>query len=210
MEKIDHRLEVLDGLIIAFLNLDRVIDIIRYDDDPKLALMHEGWGDDFPRAMNEADYVGPANLTGPITLTEVQAEAILNMRLRALRRLEEVEIKKEHAALKKEQKALKALLAKEALRWDRIAEEIRDVRARFGAKSAGGKRRTEIADAPAAVDMPLEDINGNRANLKSFQGKWVVVNYWATWCPPCIEEMPELQLQFPPRQCERAHAPKSA
>ena len=56
----------------------------------------------------------------------------------------------------------------------------------------------------SAVDMPLEDINGNRVNLKSFEGKWVVVNYWATWCPPCIEEMPELQ------SFHDAHADKDA
>ena len=59
VEKIDHRLEVLEGLIIAFLNLDRVIDIIRYDDDPKLALMAENWQIDHVRATSEADYVGP-------------------------------------------------------------------------------------------------------------------------------------------------------
>ncbi|MEM6564470.1 MAG: DNA topoisomerase IV subunit A, partial [Pseudomonadota bacterium] len=89
LEKIDHRLEVLEGLVIAFLNLDRVIDIIRYDDDPKAALMSEDWSNDHPRAMNEADYLPPLPADEP-TLTDVQAEAILNMRLRSLRRLEEM------------------------------------------------------------------------------------------------------------------------
>ena len=95
MEKIDHRLEVLEGLIVAFLNLDRVIDIIRYDDDPKAALAREDWSLDHPRAMNEAEYVGPA--PGDGELTEVQVEAILNMRLRSLRRLEEVELLREQS-----------------------------------------------------------------------------------------------------------------
>src|SRR6056297_2641640 len=85
MAKIDHRLEVLEGFIVAFLNLDRVIDIIRYDDDPKPALMREDWGRDHPRAMTEADYVPPAP-SDDNSLTEVQVDAILNMRLRSLRR----------------------------------------------------------------------------------------------------------------------------
>ena len=80
MEKIDHRLEVLEGFIIAFLNLDRVIDIIRYDEDPKAALIREDWSKDHPRAFTEAEYITPAQGVGE--LTEVQAEAILNMRLR--------------------------------------------------------------------------------------------------------------------------------
>ncbi|MEM1130435.1 MAG: DNA topoisomerase (ATP-hydrolyzing), partial [Pseudomonadota bacterium] len=91
LEKIDHRLEVLEGYIVAFLNLDRVIDIIRYDEDPKAALMAEDWAKKVPRAADEADYVSPLDLDGQRFeggLTEVQAEAILNMRLRALRRLE--------------------------------------------------------------------------------------------------------------------------
>ncbi len=71
--KIDKRLEVLEGFIIAFLNLDRVIDIIRYDDDPKAALMRENWGIDHARATSEADYRSPA--LGEGELTEVQAEA---------------------------------------------------------------------------------------------------------------------------------------
>ena len=86
LEKIDKRLEVLEGLIIAFLNLDRVIDIIRYDEDPKTALMAEDWSLDHPRAFDENDYVSPKSEEGE--LTEIQVEAILNMRLRSLRRLE--------------------------------------------------------------------------------------------------------------------------
>jgi topoisomerase-4 subunit A len=84
LEKIDARLEVLEGFIIAFLNLDRVIDIIRYDAEPKRALMAEDWGKPHVRAASEKDYVPPAPAEGE--LTEVQAEAILNMRLRSLRR----------------------------------------------------------------------------------------------------------------------------
>ncbi|MEM8582333.1 MAG: DNA topoisomerase IV subunit A, partial [Pseudomonadota bacterium] len=86
--KIDHRLEVLEGFIVAFLNLDRVIDIIRYDEDPKAALLREEWSRSFQRATSEADYVTPP--PGEGELSEVQVEAILNMRLRSLRRLEEM------------------------------------------------------------------------------------------------------------------------
>ena len=81
LEKIDKRLEVLEGLIVAFLNLDRVIDIIRYDEDPKKALMAEDWSIEHHRATNESDYISPTNLEGE--LSEVQVEAILNMRLRS-------------------------------------------------------------------------------------------------------------------------------
>ncbi len=156
MDKIDHRLEVLDGLIIAFLNLDRVIDIIRYDDEPKRALVHESWGDDFRRAMNEADYVGPANLSGPETLTEVQAEAILNMRLRSLRRLEEMELLKEREALRNERDDLVALLASEDLQWVRIAEQLRETRKTFGRNHEYGARRSVFAEAGEVAEVPIE------------------------------------------------------
>ncbi len=154
MEKIDHRLEVLEGFIITFLNLDRVIDIIRYDDDPKAALMRESWGKTHVRATDEKDYVTPAPGTGE--LTEVQAEAILNMRLRSLRRLEEMELLKEQAALMEERAGLDDLLASEDLQWSRIASELRDVRKQFGKGTEFGKRRTEFADAAEIEDVPLE------------------------------------------------------
>jgi len=89
-------------------------------------------------------------------LNDTQAEAILNMRLRALRRLEEFEIKGEHKKLSAERKDLKALLRDEKLQWGRIAEEVQETRAKFGQKTALGKRRTAIGDAPAAVDVPVE------------------------------------------------------
>jgi topoisomerase IV subunit A len=154
MEKIDHRLEVLEGFIIAFLNLDRVIDIIRYDEAPKAALMREEWGRTFVRATSEKDYVSPPEGEGE--LSEVQAEAILNMRLRSLRRLEELELLREQEALMAEREALEDLLADEGLQWKRILEELREVRERFGAKAEGGARRTVIEEAAEAEEVPIE------------------------------------------------------
>ena len=155
VEKIDHRLEVLEGLIIAFLNLDRVIDIIRYDDDPKLALMAENWQIDHVRATTEADYVGPD--TGREgELTEVQAEAILNMRLRSLRRLEEMELVRERDALMEERASLSDLLASDSLQWARVAEQLKDTKKQFGKDYAGGARRSQFAEAAEAEDVPIE------------------------------------------------------
>ncbi|PHQ86879.1 MAG: DNA topoisomerase IV subunit A [Thalassobium sp.] len=158
MAKIDHRLEVLEGFIVAFLNLDRVIDIIRYDDDPKAALMHEDWGKDHVRARDESDYVSPARLPEGEEpgLSDVQAEAILNMRLRSLRRLEELELIRERDALMKERADLEDLLDSEDLQWSRIAEQLRETRKQFGRDSAGGARRTTFAEAGEVEDVPLE------------------------------------------------------
>ena len=155
VEKIDHRLEVLEGLIIAFLNLDRVIDIIRYDDDPKLALMAENWQVDHVRATSEADYMGPD--TGREgELTEVQAEAILNIRLRSLRRLEEMELVRERDALMEERADLSDLLASDSLQWARVAEQLKDTKKQFGKDYAGGARRSQFAEAAEAEDVPIE------------------------------------------------------
>jgi topoisomerase-4 subunit A len=158
MDKIDHRLEVLEGFIIAFLNLDRVIDIIRYDDEPKRALMVEDWALDHPRATSEADYVSPI-LPGAdpeVSLSEVQAEAILNMRLRSLRRLEEIELIKERDALMLERAELEDLLDGEGLQWAKISEQLRETRKQFGRDSKGGARRTQFAEAAEVVEVPLE------------------------------------------------------
>ncbi len=125
LEQIRHRLEVLDGYLIAYLNLDEVIRIIRSEDEPKPVLMKR------------------------FKLTDVQAEAILNMRLRALRKLEEIEIRGEHDKLTKEQKSLKALVKSEDEQWKAIAEEIRAVRKTFGPETALGRRRTTFGEAPA-------------------------------------------------------------
>ncbi|KAF0675567.1 Topoisomerase IV subunit A [Profundibacterium mesophilum KAUST100406-0324] len=154
LEKIDHRLEVLEGFIIAFLNLDRVIDIIRYDEGPKDALMRETWDRDIPRAMSEADYVPPAKGAGP--LSEVQAEAILNMRLRSLRRLEEIELKAERDALDAERAGLHALLDDTALQWGRIAEQLRETKKQFGRQYARGHRLSRFAEAAQVEEVPLE------------------------------------------------------
>ena len=123
-EQIEHRLEVLGGYLIAFLNLDKVIKIIRTEDEPKPVLIKT------------------------FKLTEVQAEAILNMRLRNLRKLEEMEIRGEDKDLRNELKGIKGLLGSEAEQWTKIGEQVRKVRDMFGSKTPLGKRRTQFADAP--------------------------------------------------------------
>jgi topoisomerase-4 subunit A len=154
MAKIDHRLEVLEGFIIAFLNLDRVIDIIRYDEMPKAALMREDWSREFTRATSEADYVSPPPGLGE--LSEVQAEAILNMRLRSLRRLEELELLGERDALMEERAELDDLLSERRPAVGAIASELREVRKTFGARPTGGARRTQFAEAGEVEEVPLE------------------------------------------------------
>ena len=133
LAEIERRLEILDGYLIAYLNLDKLIKIIREEDEPK------------PKMIKA------------FKLTDLQAEAILNMRLRALRRLEEFEIKGEHKKLTAERKELKALLKDDKVQWSRIADEVRETQKKFGAKTAIGKRRTELADAPAEVEHAVED-----------------------------------------------------
>jgi topoisomerase-4 subunit A len=155
MEKIDHRLEVLEGLIVAFLNLDRVIDIIRYDDEPKAALMREDWGRTFIRATSEADYVSPAP-SDEDGLSEVQTEAILNMRLRSLRRLEEMELKRERDALMEERAGLEDLLDDVSLQWAAVADQLREVKKTFGKTHPIGARRTQFAEAGKIEEVPLE------------------------------------------------------
>ncbi|OIP85985.1 MAG: DNA topoisomerase IV subunit A [Rhodobacterales bacterium CG2_30_65_12] len=154
VEKIDHRLEVLEGFIVAFLNLDRVIDIIRYDDEPKAALMREDWSKSHLRATNEKDYVSPG--PGDGELSEVQAEAILNMRLRSLRRLEEIELMRERDALMEERAGLEDLLESEGLQWARIGEQLKEAKKKFGKDYVQGARRTTFAEAGEVEDVPLE------------------------------------------------------
>ena len=157
MEKIDHRLEVLEGFIIAFLNLDRVIDIIRYDDDPKAGLMYEDWSIPHARAQDEADYVPPLAKTGDDpSLSDVQAEAILNMRLRSLRRLEEMELLREQGALMEERAGLEDLLESAQLQWDSIINQLRETKKLFGKDYDGGARRTQFAIAGEVEDVPIE------------------------------------------------------
>ena len=132
LEKIAERLNVLQGYMIVFLNLDEIIAIIREEDDPR-AVMKKRWD-----------------------LNDAQVDAILNMRLRSLRRLEEIAIRKEIEGLEGEQKSLKALIKDKVKRLKYLADEVADVKKRFGKKTVLGKRRTDIAEAPAVVAVPLE------------------------------------------------------
>jgi topoisomerase IV subunit A len=128
LDAIARRMEILRGQMIVYLNIDEVIRIIREYDDAKERMIKK-W-----------------------KLTDIQAEAILNMRLRSLRRLEEIEIKKELVSLTDEQKDKKALVADEKLQWKAIGGEIAELRKEY-AHAPIGKRRTEIADPPAEIEM---------------------------------------------------------
>jgi len=130
---IERRLEVLDGYLAVFLNLDEVIRIIREEDHPKPALIAR------------------------FTLTDLQAEAILNMRLRSLRRLEEMEIRREHKSLSKEQREVEGLLKDAARRWRKIEGELAAVREQFG-QGALGARRTVLGEVPLAVEVNADSL----------------------------------------------------
>ncbi len=132
LAKIAERLEILEGFLSVFLNIDKVIKIIRTSDDPK------------------------AELIKAFKLTDLQAEAILNMRLRSLRKLEEIEIRQEHTSLQAEQKELKTLVKSEEKQNERLKASFQELRAKFGAKTVLGKRRSVLADAPAIEDVPMD------------------------------------------------------
>ncbi|UHD43761.1 DNA topoisomerase IV subunit A [Aureimonas altamirensis] len=123
--QIARRLEIVSGYLVVFLNIDEVIRIIREEDEPKAELM---------RAF---------------VLTDVQAEAVLNLRLRSLRKLEEMELRREFDALTEEKARKEALMASAELQWSAIGEEIREVRETFSKKTAIGRRRTLFAEAPS-------------------------------------------------------------
>ncbi|MBL0115606.1 MAG: DNA topoisomerase IV subunit A [Sphingomonadales bacterium] len=130
--KIDDRIELLDGYLIAYLNLDRVIEIIRTEDEPKPVMMAE------------------------FGLNDRQAEAILNMRLRSLRRLEEFEIKTEREKLAEEREGLVALIESPARQKTKLKKDLATLRQAYGPDTVIGKRRTMIAEAAAPKDIPLE------------------------------------------------------
>ena len=133
LAQIEHRLVVLGGYLVAYLNLDKVIKIIRNQDEPKPVLMKT------------------------FKLSDVQADAILNMRLRNLRKLEEIEIKTEDRELRAERKSLKELISSEKEQWKKVAEEINAVRTKFSPKTALGKRRTAFAEAPEHDEAAIEE-----------------------------------------------------
>ncbi len=129
---IDKRLEILGGLLVAYLNIDEVIRIIREEDEPKPVMMAR-WD-----------------------LTDVQVEAILNMRLRALRKLEEFEIRKEHDELTKEKADIEALLASDEKQWQTVSWEIGEVKKKFAKATDIGRRRTQFAEAPETDEEAIQ------------------------------------------------------
>ena len=133
LAEIEHRLEVLGGYLVAYLNLDKVIKIIRKEDEPKPVLMKT------------------------FKLSDVQADAILNMRLRNLRKLEEMEIRAEDKALREERTKLKSLIGSTAQQWKTIAGQIKEIKETFGPKTAIGKRRTTFGIAPSHDEAAIEE-----------------------------------------------------
>jgi topoisomerase-4 subunit A len=133
LAQIEHRLEVLGGFLVAYLNVDKVIKIIRTEDEPKPVLMKT------------------------FKISDVQAEAILNMRLRNLRKLDEMEIKKEDKELRAERKTVNELIGSEKEQWKTVADEVKEVRTKFGPKTPLGKRRTDFAQAPEHDEAAIEE-----------------------------------------------------
>lgn len=134
LEKVILRLEVLEGYLIVYLNIDEVIRIIRFEDNPKEKLIEK------------------------FDLTEVQAEAILNLRLRSLHKLEEMEIRKEHDELSKERDDLQKLIGSEARQWTQIKKQIAKLKKDFGQDTKLGARRTFIGTAPAPISIDLDTV----------------------------------------------------
>ncbi|MEE8370989.1 MAG: DNA topoisomerase IV subunit A, partial [Sphingomonadales bacterium] len=132
LAKIEHRIEVLDGYLIAYLNLDEIIRIIRVEDHPKQFMIER------------------------FKLSEVQVEAILNMRLRSLRKLEEIEIKGEYTALGGERLQIQALLESETGQWEVISADLGELKKLFGPKTELGRRRTEFSEVHGVEEVPVE------------------------------------------------------
>ena len=133
LAEIEHRLEVLGGYLVAYLNLDKVIKIIRKEDEPKPVLMKT------------------------FKLSDVQADAILNMRLRNLRKLEEMEIRGEDKALREERTKVKSLIGSTPQQWKTIAAQIKDIKNTFGPKTDLGRRRTTFGIAPVHDEAAIEE-----------------------------------------------------
>ncbi|MFN7114169.1 MAG: DNA topoisomerase IV subunit A [Alphaproteobacteria bacterium] len=132
LAQIEHRLEVLGGLLVAYLNIDEVIKIIREEDDPKAVMIKR------------------------FKLTDVQVEAILNMRLRSLRKLEEFEIRREDKELRAEKAGLEKLVASTARQMKAIRAQVAHIREVFAPNTPLGKRRTQAGKAPVDIDVPIE------------------------------------------------------
>ena len=133
LEKVKHRIEVLKGYLIVYLNIDEVVRIIRFEDEPKQSLMKT------------------------FGLTEIQAEAILNMRLRSLRKLEEIEIQKEHDKLCAERDSLEKIIGSESKQWKVISDEITKLKKIFASDTPLGARRTMIGTPPAPITVDLDE-----------------------------------------------------
>lgn len=133
LEKIERRLEVLDGYLIAYLNIDEVIRIVRFEDEPKQKLM------------------------SAFRLSDVQADAVLNLRLKALSRLEEMEIRAEHEELSKEKRDIQKLLKSEDQQWDHVAGEIKQFKQTYAKSTELGRRRSQIEEAPE-IDVDLNQV----------------------------------------------------
>lgn len=133
LEKVMHRLEVLEGYLVVYLNIDEVIRIIRFEDDPKAELMKT------------------------FKLSEVQVEAVLNLRLRRLHKLEEVEIKSEHEKLSAEKDELEKLIGSSARQWTRVKKQIKALGKQFGEDTELGARRTVLGEPPAPIAIDLDE-----------------------------------------------------